>query len=78
MRTAPTQGPDRNRENDELQIFVLHCLAMPVAASGQTGLTQLLDAMHLPLVTGRLGDLGGRPIAARSCKIRRKSGCCRG
>jgi hypothetical protein len=53
---------DRNRNNGELQIFVLHYLAMHVVVSMQPGLAQLFDALHFPLGSGHLDGFGGLPI----------------
>jgi len=53
---------DRNRNNGELQIFVLHYLAMHIVVSKQPGLAQLFDALHFPLASGHLDDFGGLPI----------------
>jgi hypothetical protein len=53
---------ERNRNNGELQIFVLHYLAMHVVVSRQPGLKQLLDALHFPLASGHLDAFGALPI----------------
>lgn len=53
---------DRNRSSGELQIFVLHYLAMHIVVSKQPGLAQLLQALHFPLGTGHLDNLGKLPI----------------
>ena len=53
---------DRNRSSGELQIFVLHYLAMHIVVSKQPGLAQLLDTLHFPLATGHLDSLGNLPI----------------
>ena len=53
---------ERNRNNGELQAFVLHYLAMHVVVATQPSLTQLFDTLHFPLASGHLNDFGSLPI----------------
>jgi hypothetical protein len=53
---------DRNRNDAELQQFVLHYLAMHIVISKQPGLTQILNTLHFPLSSGRLPSFGELPI----------------
>ena len=53
---------ERNRNNGELQAFVLHYLAMHVVVSTQPSLAQLFETLHFPLASGHLKDFGGLPI----------------
>lgn len=53
---------NRNRNDGELQQFVLHHLAMHVVVSKQPGLAQILNTLHFPLASGQLPDFGALPI----------------
>jgi len=53
---------DTNRNNDELQQFVLHYLAMHIVISKQPVLTQIFNTLHCPLESGRLPNLADLPI----------------
>lgn len=52
----------KGRSNDEVQRFVLSYLTMHVVASNQTGVTQMLDALHFPVSTATSPEFGGLPI----------------
>lgn len=54
---------NRNRNDGELQQFVLHYLAMQVVISRQPGLTRILDTLHFPLSSGQLPGFGALPIS---------------
>lgn len=51
-----------NRNDGELQQFVLHYLAMHVVIQRKPGLKQILDTLHFPLDSGRLPAFGDLPI----------------
>ncbi len=53
-------SPSRNE--DVLQQYVLHYLAMRVVVSRQAGLAKVLDTLHFPLESDRLPGLGDLPI----------------
>ena len=53
---------ERNRTGDELQQFVLHYLMLHIVLAKQTGVAQLLEALHFPLSSGRLADFGELPV----------------
>ncbi|SCX77994.1 hypothetical protein [Nitrosospira sp. Nsp13] len=53
---------NRNRNDGELQQFVLHYLAMHVVVSKQPGLAQILNTLHFPLASSQLPDFGALPI----------------
>ena len=50
------------RSTDELQQFVLSYLILHIVAENQPGLTQMLAALHFPLTTTKVPDLGDLPI----------------
>jgi hypothetical protein len=52
----------RNRNDGELQQFVLHYLAMHIVISRQPGLVSILNTLHHPLASGQLPGLGALPI----------------
>jgi hypothetical protein len=51
----------RTRSN-ELQQCVLAFLVMHIVATSQTGVAQILDALHFPLSTGKSPEFGDLPI----------------
>ncbi|WP_151898922.1 hypothetical protein [Nitrosospira lacus] len=53
---------NRNRNDGELQQFVLHYLAMHIVISKQPGLAQILNTLHFPLASSQLPDFGALPI----------------
>jgi len=53
---------NRNRNDDELQQFVLHYLAMDVVISKQPGLVRMLSTLHFPIASGQLPGFGALPI----------------
>ena len=50
------------RSSDEVQKFVLSYLILHVVTQSQPGLLQVLDALHFPITTAKLPDLGDLPI----------------
>lgn len=60
---------NRNRNDGELQQFVLHYIAMHVVISKQPGLTRMLDVLHYPLVSTQLPGLGALPVTCISSSI---------
>ncbi|MEO8767163.1 MAG: hypothetical protein ABI363_02265 [Nitrosospira sp.] len=54
---------NRNRNDDELQQFVLHYLAMNVVILKQPGLTRMLNTLHFPIASGQLPGFGALPIS---------------
>ena len=54
--------PTKMRATDELQKFVLSNLILHVVLNNQPGLTQMLGALHFPITTTRLPELGELPI----------------
>ncbi|MGH8502241.1 MAG: hypothetical protein ACREVE_07155 [Gammaproteobacteria bacterium] len=53
---------DRNRNESELQQFVLHYLAMQMIISRRPGLAQMLEHLHFPLGTDHLPEFGPLPV----------------
>jgi hypothetical protein len=53
---------NRNRDNGELQICVLHYLAMHLVVNRQPGIAQLFSTLHFPLSTERRAEFGNLPI----------------
>lgn len=53
---------NRNRNDGELQQFMLHYLAMHIVISKQPGLAQILNTLHFPLASSQLPDFGALPI----------------
>lgn len=51
-----------NRNDAELQQFVLHYLAMHVVILKQLGLSQILNTLHFPISSCQLPGLGGLPV----------------
>lgn len=52
----------KTRANDEIQQYVLAFLAIHVVTSSQPGLLQILEALHFPVTTSKMADLGGLPL----------------
>lgn len=63
---APTKLQEllntKMRSTDEVQKFVLSYLILHVVLENQPGLTQMLAALHFPVTTTKLPDLGDLPI----------------
>jgi hypothetical protein len=70
---SPARGTallaDKLRRSDDLQQFVLHNLMMHAVVSGQTGVAQLLEALHFPLSIERTEELGDLPICYISSSV---------
>ncbi len=60
---------DRGRSGEEVQRYVLHSLVMHVVMQKQTGVTQILDALHFPINSGTEEDFGHLPITYISSSI---------
>jgi hypothetical protein len=60
---------ERNRNNLQVQEFLLHFLVLDIVISRQPGLKKLFEALHFPLSTGKLPEFGELPIAFLSCPI---------
>lgn len=60
---------DRNRKSEELREYVLHYLVMHTVVTNHPGVTQILDALHFPLSTGRLPGFGELPVTYISSSI---------
>jgi hypothetical protein len=52
----------RNRNDGELQQFVLHYLGMHIVISKQPGLVNILNTLHYPLASSQLPGFGALPI----------------
>lgn len=52
----------RNRNEAELEQFVLHYLAMQIVVAQQPGLSAVFATLHFPLRSGHLPGLGDLPI----------------
>lgn len=50
------------RSSEELQKFILSYIALHVVMTHQTGVTQLLDAVHFPVTTVKVPEFGDLPI----------------
>ena len=57
------------RTNDDLQQFVLHYLMMHSVVTNQPGLSQILEALHFPLVTEYSEEFGSLPLTFISSSI---------
>lgn len=60
---------NRNRNDGELQQFVLHYLAMHVVISKQPGLVRILERLHFPLASIRWPGFGALPITVITSSI---------
>jgi hypothetical protein len=60
---------DRQRSADEVQQVILHYLVMHLVISKQSGITQILDALHFPVSSGRLPEFGELPVTYLSSSI---------
>ena len=60
---------NKNRKGDDLQQCVLHHLMMYSVVSKQTGVTQMLEALHFPLSVGRTPEFGDLPLCFVSSSI---------
>lgn len=60
---------DRNRNARELQECLLHYLVMHIVLSKQTGLTQILQALHFPVTTEYEPEFGNLPLTCISSVV---------
>jgi hypothetical protein len=60
---------DRGRAGEEVQRFVLHYLVMRIVMMKQTGVTDILDALHFPVSSGTEAEFGQLPITYISSSI---------
>jgi hypothetical protein len=60
---------DRSRKGDDLQQCLLHSLMMHSVITKQTGLNQILEALHFPLSVERSAEFGDLPICYISSSI---------
>ncbi len=60
---------ERNRNSQQVQEFLLHYLVLHVVIARQPGLKKLFEALHFPLSSGKLPELGELPIAFLSGPI---------
>lgn len=70
---SPTKGralmADKLSRNDALQQFILHALMMHAVVSRQTGVAQILAALHFPLSIERSEEFGNLPICYISSSV---------
>ncbi|MGB9180919.1 MAG: hypothetical protein WCB68_16930 [Pyrinomonadaceae bacterium] len=59
----------RQRDHEKVKEFLLHYLVMHVVVSNQTGVTQILDALHFPVTSEHSPDFGELPITCISSSI---------
>lgn len=60
---------NKNRKGDDLQQCVLHHLMMHSAVTKQTGVNQILEALHFPLSVARSPEFGELPMCYISSSI---------
>lgn len=60
---------NKNRKGDDLQQCVLHHLMMHSVVTKQTGVNQILEALHFPLSVGRSPEFGELPLCFVSSSI---------
>ncbi|MFN7945839.1 MAG: hypothetical protein U0Z53_10840 [Blastocatellia bacterium] len=61
---------DKNRSADDLKQCVLSYLVMHLVITRQPGLTQLLEALHYPVITSeRLPEFGNLPVTIISSSV---------
>jgi hypothetical protein len=66
---ARTLLADKLSRNDALQQFVLHALMMHAVVSRQTGIAQILEALHFPLSIEHSEEFGNLPLCYISSSI---------
>lgn len=59
----------RNKDGTELQSFVVHYLVMHLVISKQSGVRNVLEALHFPIVTEYSDQFGGLPLTYISSMI---------
>lgn len=60
---------DRGRSGEEVQRFVLHYMVLHVVMLKQSGVTDILDALHFPVTSGTEADFGQLPLTYISSSI---------
>jgi hypothetical protein len=60
---------DRGRAGEEVQRFLLHYVVLHVVMRKQTGVTDILDALHFPITSGTEADFGQLPLTYISSSI---------
>ena len=60
---------DPNRSDNELREFVLHHLVLHTTVLKQSGVTQILDALHFPIRSELSPDFGNLPITVISSTL---------
>lgn len=60
---------EKHSRNDALQQFILHALMMHAVVSRQTGIGQILEALHFPLSIERSEEFGNLPICYISSSV---------
>jgi|MudIll2142460700_1097286.scaffolds.fasta_scaffold18027_3 hypothetical protein len=60
---------DRKRSPEELPQFLLHYLVMQIVVSRQTGLTNLLSALHFPVGSGTFPEFAQLPVTTISTHV---------
>lgn len=73
---APTRLQElldtRTRAAEELQRFIVSQLVIHLATTSQPGVTQILDALHLPVTTKKSPELGELPLTLIGAAISTK------
>lgn len=59
----------RNRNNDELKQFIVHYLVLHLVMAKQPGVTNILEALHFPVITEKRPAFGELPISCISATI---------
>jgi hypothetical protein len=54
---------ERNRNDQQVQEFLVHYLVLHIVITRQPGVKKLFEALHFPLSSGKLPELGELPIA---------------
>jgi len=60
---------DRGRSGEEVQRYVLHALVMHTVMRKQSGVTDILDALHFPISSGTEAEFGQLPFTYISSSI---------
>src|SRR5262249_9788615 len=59
----------RNRNTEEIKQFLVHYLTLHIVLSKQTGVTQILEALHFPVAIGQLTEFGNLPVSFISAEV---------
>jgi len=60
---------ERNRNNAQVQDFLLHFLVLQIVIARQPGLKKVFEALNLPLSSGKLPEFGELPITFLTCPV---------